>query len=85
VPTTQRFSAREDGDAVHYFTEETGDDTGGDENPDDEALELAEENLQRTDTLAFLQLVRAVDREPLRRFLRRESLRSAGKPNPRRP
>ena len=66
----------EDGDAVHHFTEEAGDDTGGDENPDDEALELAEENLERADGFAFLQFVRAVDREPLRRFLRRETIRS---------
>ena len=42
-----------------------GDDTGRDENPDDEALELAEENLQRADALAFLQFVRAVSREAL--------------------
>ena len=69
----------EDGDAVHHFTEEAGDDTGGDENPDDEALELAEEHLQRADGLAFLQLVRAVGREPLRRFLRRESIRRGSK------
>jgi hypothetical protein len=39
----------QDGDAVQHFTEEAGDDTGGDENPDDEALELAEEHLERAD------------------------------------
>ena len=63
----------EDGDGVHHFAQHAGDDTGRDENPDDEALELAEENLQRADALAFLQLVRAIGREALRRFLRRES------------
>ena len=63
----------EDGDGVHHFAQHAGDDAGGDENPDDEALELAEENPQRADALAFLQFVRAVSREALRRFLRRKS------------
>ena len=36
----------EDGDGIHHFAQHAGDDTGRDENPDDEALELAEENLQ---------------------------------------
>ena len=35
--------------AVHHFAEHAGDDAGGDENPDDEALELAEEDLERAD------------------------------------
>ena len=63
----------EDGDGVHHFAQHAGDDTGRDENPDDEALELAEENLQRADALAFLQFVRAVSREALCCFLRRQS------------
>ena len=36
-----------------------------DENPDDKTLELAEENLERADALAFLQFVRAVCCEAL--------------------
>ena len=63
----------EDGDTVDYFTEEAGDDTGGDENPDDEALELAEENLPRTDALAFFQLVRSLGGEASGGFRCRQS------------
>jgi len=47
--------------------------------PDDQALELGEENLERADGLAFLQFVQAVGREPLRCFVRRESFRSGSK------
>ena len=47
----------EDGDGVHPFAQQAGDDTGGDENPDDQALELAEKNLEQADAFAFLQPV----------------------------
>ena len=63
----------EDGDGIHHFAQHAGDDAGHDENPDDEALELAEENLQRADALAFFQLVRAVGREALCCFRCRKS------------
>ena len=61
----------EDSDGVHHFAQHAGDDARDNENPDNEALELAQENLERADTFAFFQLVRAVGREALRCFLRR--------------
>lgn len=52
----------EDSDGFHPFAQQAGDDTGGDENPDDKTLELAANNLERADGLAFFQLVRAASR-----------------------
>ena len=63
----------EDGNSVHHFAQHAGNDTGRDENPDDEAFELAEEYLQRADARGFLQLVRAVGREASCCFRRRKS------------
>lgn len=62
------------------FAEQAGDNTGRDENPDQEALELAEHNPKRADGFAFLQFVRAAGRKALRRFLRREPNRRGLKP-----
>jgi len=45
---------REDGDGIDRFAQQAGDYSRGDEDPDDEALELPEEDRQRADAMAFL-------------------------------
>lgn len=65
---------------VPRVAQHAGDDPVRDENPDEEALELAEENLARADALAFFELIPTVGRELLRRFLSRESIRSGSEP-----
>jgi len=54
---------REDGDRVDGVAQDAGDDTSRDQNPDEEALELAQENRQRANVCALRQLVWAVGRE----------------------
>lgn len=66
---------RKDDDRVHGVAQGAGDDTSRDENPEEEAFELAQENLQRADARAFGQLVWAVGREACGRVRRRESSR----------
>ena len=61
------------------FAQDAGDDAGTDENPYDEALELAEKDLERADALAFLQFVRAVGSKALHGFLRGKSRRCGAK------
>ena len=56
---------------IDRFAQNTGDDPGHDQNPDDKTLELRDENLQRTDRFALFQLVRPIRRETTGSFLRR--------------
>ncbi len=46
----------QDGDGVQQFAQHPGDDTGRDENPDDKALELTKENLQRAGCACLLSV-----------------------------
>ncbi len=50
----------DDGQGVDPFLQEAGDDRRGDEDPDDEVLELAEEDGPRADAFFLLELVGAV-------------------------
>ena len=65
---------RENREGIHVFAQCPRDDPGSNEKPDDEALELAEEDLPGTDPRSLHQLVGAVGRQTPGRFLRRKSL-----------
>ncbi len=60
-----------DGDGIHRFAQHPGDNPGHNQNPDNETLELPDENLYRADVLALLQFIRAIRREALGGCLRR--------------
>jgi hypothetical protein len=63
----------EDGIGIHEVAQHGGERTGSDENPNNEALELAEKDPQWTDALALFEFVRSVDLEAFRRIVRRQS------------
>jgi hypothetical protein len=62
-----------DRDGVDDVAKDAGDNTGGDQNPNDQALELAKKHSTQTDAFALLQLVSAIECEAFRRFVRRQS------------
>ena len=70
----------EDGEGIHQLTEQPGDGGRGNQNPDDQALELAQEELKWRDLPAFFQGVGAIGREPLFRFRGREPGSGGGHP-----
>ena len=67
-----------DGDGIQSLAEQCGDHASPDQQPNDETFELAEKHPQRSDARAFLQLIRPIRRQAIRRLF-------AGKPGLSRP
>ena len=63
----------DDGGGIYQIAQQGGECTGSDQNPDNEALELAEKDTQRTDALALFELVRPVNTEALCGIVCRQS------------